>query len=100
MWDVGKSRWVRGWIYGEKAVTLTPERRARAYLNFIFFPGAQNLYCHKGVYVDIEDGPVETFNWTTEKVETCDNGQLCQESVLMIEAGKKRAEHLVGWESR
>ncbi|XP_046311426.1 testis-expressed protein 101 [Marmota monax] len=52
---------------------------------------AQHLYCHKGVYMDIEDDPAHTFNWTTEKVETCDNGELCQESVLMITAGDKTA---------
>ncbi|XP_040135611.1 testis-expressed protein 101 [Ictidomys tridecemlineatus] len=52
---------------------------------------AQHLYCHKGVYVNIEDDPAQTFNWTTEKVETCDNGELCQESVLMITAGDKTA---------
>uniref|UniRef100_A0A8D2KNV9 Testis expressed 101 n=1 Tax=Urocitellus parryii TaxID=9999 RepID=A0A8D2KNV9_UROPR len=62
----------------------------RSYLHLIFFPVAQHLYCHKGVYVNIEDDPAQTFNWTTEKVETCDNGELCQESVLMITAGKKR----------
>uniref|UniRef100_A0A8C9PG89 Testis expressed 101 n=1 Tax=Spermophilus dauricus TaxID=99837 RepID=A0A8C9PG89_SPEDA len=64
--------------------------KGKGYLHLIFFPVAQHLYCHKGVYMNIEDDPAQTFNWTTEKVETCDNGELCQESVLMITAGKKR----------
>ena len=47
----------------------------------------------------LEADPVETFNWTTDKVETCDNGALCQETVLMIKAGKMRKRHL-GWRDR
>ncbi|XP_001499773.3 testis-expressed protein 101 [Equus asinus] len=52
---------------------------------------AQNLYCHQGVYISIEDDPRHAFNWTTGKVEACDNGSFCQESVLLIKAGNKTA---------
>ncbi|XP_014650608.1 PREDICTED: testis-expressed sequence 101 protein [Ceratotherium simum simum] len=64
---------------------------------FLFLLGAssltlaKNLYCHKGVSVSIEEDPRNTFNWTTGKVETCDNGAFCQESVLLIKAGAKTA---------
>lgn len=53
-------------------------------------PAAQNFYCHKGISMTIEEDPSSVFNWTTEKVETCDNGALCQESVLIIKSGKMR----------
>nr|KAF6408228.1 testis expressed 101 [Molossus molossus] len=52
---------------------------------------AQNLSCHKGTSLNIDDSPSTAFNWTTEKVETCDNGSLCQESALMIKAGTNAA---------
>nr|XP_025705337.1 testis-expressed protein 101 isoform X1 [Callorhinus ursinus]XP_025705339.1 testis-expressed protein 101 isoform X1 [Callorhinus ursinus]XP_025705340.1 testis-expressed protein 101 isoform X1 [Callorhinus ursinus]XP_025705341.1 testis-expressed protein 101 isoform X1 [Callorhinus ursinus]XP_025705342.1 testis-expressed protein 101 isoform X1 [Callorhinus ursinus]XP_025705343.1 testis-expressed protein 101 isoform X1 [Callorhinus ursinus] len=51
----------------------------------------QNLYCHKGISVSVEKDPRKRFNWTTEKVETCDSESLCQESLLMIKAGAKTA---------
>ncbi|CAK6437147.1 unnamed protein product [Pipistrellus nathusii] len=51
---------------------------------------AQQLYCHKGIYISLEEDP-STFNWTTEKVETCDNGALCQESLMMVKSGAKTA---------
>ncbi|XP_012508815.1 PREDICTED: testis-expressed sequence 101 protein [Propithecus coquereli] len=67
-------------------------------LLFLFLLGAsasalaqQYLYCHKGVSVNIEEDPTNAFNWTTEKVETCDNGTVCQETALMIKAGTKTA---------
>ncbi|XP_049559693.1 testis-expressed protein 101 isoform X1 [Orcinus orca] len=67
-------------------------------LLFLFLLGAptlilaQNLRCQKSAFVGIEADPVETFNWTTDKAETCDNGALCQETVLMIKAaGTKTA---------
>ncbi|XP_032341796.1 testis-expressed protein 101 [Camelus ferus] len=47
----------------------------------------QNLKCQKATFKGIEEDPRDTFNWTTEKVETCDNGALCQETVLMIKSG-------------
>ncbi|XP_007941313.1 testis-expressed protein 101 [Orycteropus afer afer] len=52
---------------------------------------AQHLYCHKGIYMNIEEYPVSTYNWTTEKMETCDNGTFCQEAILMIGTGTKSA---------
>ncbi|XP_006142076.1 testis-expressed protein 101 [Tupaia chinensis] len=66
-------------------------------LLFIFFLGAssltlaQHLYCQKGITTSVEEEPWNTFNWTTGKVDTCDDGGLCQESVLMIKAGAKTA---------
>ncbi|XP_019490175.1 PREDICTED: testis-expressed sequence 101 protein [Hipposideros armiger] len=66
-------------------------------LLFLFLLGAssltmaQNLHCHKGVSMNVEEDPGSMFNWTTEKVETCDNGALCQESVLVIKSGAKTA---------
>ncbi|XP_077603497.1 testis-expressed protein 101 isoform X1 [Crocuta crocuta] len=51
----------------------------------------QNLYCHKGVSTSIEEGPSSVFNWTTEKVESCESGSFCQESLLMVKAGTKTA---------
>ncbi|XP_024624353.1 testis-expressed protein 101 [Neophocaena asiaeorientalis asiaeorientalis] len=68
-----------------------PQRRACAYLYLIFSPVAQNLRCQKSTFVGLEADPVETFNWTTDKAETCDNGALCQETVLMIKAGTRTA---------
>ncbi|KAL2763150.1 testis-expressed protein 101 isoform 2 precursor [Daubentonia madagascariensis] len=66
-------------------------------LLFLFLLGAsfsvwaQHLYCNKDVSVSIEEDPTSAFNWTTEKVDTCDNGTFCQETVLMIKAGTKTA---------
>ncbi|XP_019612162.2 testis-expressed protein 101 [Rhinolophus sinicus] len=66
-------------------------------LLFLFLLGAsslalaQDLYCHKGISMSIEEDPRSTFNWTTEKVETCDNGSLCQESMLIIKSGARTA---------
>lgn len=74
-----------------------PQRRACAYLYLIFSPVAQNLRCQKSTFVGLEADPVETFNWTTDKAETCDNGALCQETVLMIKAGKMRKRPLGWW---
>ncbi|XP_054444408.1 testis-expressed protein 101 [Pteronotus mesoamericanus] len=51
---------------------------------------AQNFYCHKGEFMSLEKDP-NAFNWTTEKVETCDNGALCHESVLIVKAGTRTA---------
>ncbi|XP_016074969.1 PREDICTED: testis-expressed sequence 101 protein [Miniopterus natalensis] len=68
--------------------SLRPEDHAWAEREHL--PMAQNLYCYKSVSVIIEDYPI-TFNWTTEKVETCDNGALCQESLLLIKSGTKTA---------
>lgn len=67
---------------------LGPQRRANAYLYLVFSPVAQNFYCYKAISMGIEEDPSSTFNWTTEKIETCDNGALCQESVLVIKSGK------------
>uniref|UniRef100_A0A8C0X4G4 UPAR/Ly6 domain-containing protein n=1 Tax=Castor canadensis TaxID=51338 RepID=A0A8C0X4G4_CASCN len=44
---------------------------------------AQQMHCHLGTSVTIESKP---SNWTTEKVETCDNGSLCQETILLIKS--------------
>ncbi|TKC53885.1 hypothetical protein EI555_018640 [Monodon monoceros] len=91
MW--GESGWVTedGFLV-KKECFGAPQRRARAYLYLIFSPVAQNLHCQKSTFVGLEADPVETFNWTTDKAETCDNGALCQETVLMVKAaGTKTA---------
>ncbi|XP_053771613.1 testis-expressed protein 101 [Desmodus rotundus] len=51
---------------------------------------AQNFYCHKGISMSVKDDP-SMFDWSTEKVETCDNGSLCQESLLIVKSGAKAA---------
>uniref|UniRef100_A0A8C0XB10 UPAR/Ly6 domain-containing protein n=1 Tax=Castor canadensis TaxID=51338 RepID=A0A8C0XB10_CASCN len=48
---------------------------------------AQQMHCHLGTSVTIESKP---SNWTTEKVETCDNGSLCQETILLIKSAGER----------
>ncbi|XP_059008714.1 testis-expressed protein 101 isoform X1 [Mustela lutreola] len=73
--------------------------RARRFQSLLFFlllgpPSLAlepSLYCHRGISTSIEKDPKRTFNWTTEKVETCDSGSFCQESLLMIKAGAKTA---------
>uniref|UniRef100_A0A8C9KU80 Testis expressed 101 n=1 Tax=Panthera tigris altaica TaxID=74533 RepID=A0A8C9KU80_PANTA len=71
-------------------------RRAQSLL-FLLLLGApslasvQNLHCHKGVFTSIEEDPSSMFNWTTEKVESCEGGSFCQESLLMVKAGAKTA---------
>ncbi|XP_049757268.1 testis-expressed protein 101 [Elephas maximus indicus] len=51
----------------------------------------QNVSCYKGIYMGIEADPLRAFNWTAGKVETCDNGRFCQETILMIAAGAEYA---------
>nr|XP_030729927.1 testis-expressed protein 101 isoform X2 [Globicephala melas] len=96
MW--GESGWVTedGFLV-KKEWFGAPQRRASAYLYLIFSPVAQNLRCQKSTFVGLEADPAETFNWTTDKAETCDNGALCQETVLMIKAGKMRTRPLGWW---
>ncbi|XP_006941251.3 testis-expressed protein 101 isoform X2 [Felis catus] len=71
-------------------------RRAQSLL-FLLLLGApslasvQNLNCHKGVFTSIEEDPSSMFNWTTEKVESCEGGSFCQESLLMVKAGAQTA---------
>ena len=48
--------------------------------------------------MSIVKDPKRMFNWTTDKVETCDSGSFCQESLLMIKSGKARKGSWVGWE--
>ncbi|EPQ11863.1 Testis-expressed protein 101 [Myotis brandtii] len=67
-----------------------PRRRAGADLYPVPTPVAQHLYCHKGISMSLEEDP-SAFNWTTERVETCDNGALCQESLMMVKSGAKMA---------
>ncbi|XP_068847739.1 testis-expressed protein 101 [Capricornis sumatraensis] len=53
---------------------------------------AQKLFCQKGTFTGIQEDPANTFNWTSEKVEACDNGALCQETILLVKtAGTKTA---------
>lgn len=80
---------------GKLGVGPHKERQMRIFISSPS-PVAQHLYCHKGTSVNIEADPRSTFNWTTEKVETCDNGALCQESVLIIKSGNGRKGKL-GW---
>ena len=67
-----------------------PQRRAGAHPDLLFSPAVQNLNCHKGVFTSIEEDPSSMFNWTTEKVESCEGGSFCQESLLMVKAGEMR----------
>ncbi|KAK2489341.1 hypothetical protein MC885_001511, partial [Smutsia gigantea] len=78
----------RGWASGGKGATGAPRRRAYV---LIFSPVAPALHCSKGISVSIEEHRGSAFNWTTERVETCDNGTFCQESALLIRAGAKAA---------
>nr|NP_001233629.1 testis-expressed protein 101 precursor [Cricetulus griseus]Q7TQN2.1 RecName: Full=Testis-expressed protein 101; AltName: Full=Lipid raft-associated glycoprotein TEC-21; Flags: Precursor [Cricetulus griseus]AAP73441.1 lipid raft-associated glycoprotein TEC-21 [Cricetulus griseus] len=55
---------------------------------------AQSLQCAVSKVLRLEDDPSRTFNWTSkpDKVETCNPGELCQETVLLIKAeGTKTA---------
>lgn len=79
----------RGWL---------PQRGASAYLGLISSPAEPDFYCHKGIWMSIVKDPKRMFNWTTDKVETCDSGSFCQESLLMIKSGKARKGSWVGWE--
>lgn len=45
----------------------------------------------------VEKDPTNSFNWTTEQVETCEKKALCQETIIMITAGKMRKGQLK-WE--
>ncbi|KAM7340123.1 testis-expressed protein 101 [Alexandromys fortis] len=64
------------------------------YLLLLFLLGAshwtlvQNLRCMVSRIQRLEEDPGRTFNWTskTEKVESCNSGELCQETVLLIKA--------------
>lgn len=47
----------------------------------------QNIYCQVSQTLSLEDDPGRTFNWTS-KAEQCNPGELCQETVLLIRAGK------------
>uniref|UniRef100_A0A8D0NUS3 UPAR/Ly6 domain-containing protein n=1 Tax=Sus scrofa TaxID=9823 RepID=A0A8D0NUS3_PIG len=49
---------------------------------------AQKLPCQRSTFMGLESDPMYTFNWTTDNVEICDNGALCQETVLMIRSGR------------
>ncbi|XP_004644483.1 testis-expressed protein 101 [Octodon degus] len=49
-----------------------------------FLTMAEDLQCQKSVVVAIEEDPMNSFNWTAEEVETCVQGALCQESLVMI----------------
>ncbi|KAM5236378.1 LOW QUALITY PROTEIN: testis-expressed protein 101 [Ctenodactylus gundi] len=84
MW--GRSSWVTKDGFMMKRDDFAPQRRASTDLYFVFFPVANNLSCQKGVSVTVEENPGSTFNWTTDEVETCDNGALCQETIVMIKA--------------
>ncbi|KAI4558502.1 hypothetical protein MJT46_013144 [Ovis ammon polii x Ovis aries] len=50
---------------------------------------AQKLFCQKGTFTGIQEDPANTFNWTSEKVEACDNGALCQETILLVKTETK-----------
>ena len=45
----------------------------------------------------IQEDATNMFNWTSEKVEACDNGTLCQETILLIKTGKMRKGQLGWW---
>ncbi|XP_063108325.1 testis-expressed protein 101 [Cavia porcellus] len=51
-----------------------------------FLTLAQHLLCQKSVSLTIEEDPSNSFNWTTEQVETCEQNALCQETIIMITA--------------
>ncbi|XP_023445067.1 testis-expressed protein 101 [Dasypus novemcinctus] len=52
---------------------------------------AQPLYCNKGKTMYVDRNSITAFNWTTEKVDTCDNGTFCQETLLVFQAGTETA---------
>ena len=54
---------------------------------FLIFLVVQNTYCQVSQTLSLEDDPGRTFNWTS-KAEQCNPGELCQETVLLIKAGK------------
>uniref|UniRef100_A0A8B9XF76 UPAR/Ly6 domain-containing protein n=1 Tax=Bos mutus grunniens TaxID=30521 RepID=A0A8B9XF76_BOSMU len=58
---------------------------------------AQKLFCQKGTFMGIQEDATNMFNWTSEKVEACDNGTLCQETILLIKTGKMRKGQLGWW---
>ncbi|CAH7384320.1 testis-expressed protein 101 [Phodopus roborovskii] len=54
----------------------------------------QSLHCEVSRILRLEDDPSRNFNWTSkpDKVEKCDYGELCQETVLLIKGeGTKTA---------
>ena len=95
----GRGEWLGqgGWISGEKSDLWPRQRRTSAHLYLLFSPVAQKLFCQKGTFVGIQEDPATMFNWTSKKVETCDNGALCQETILLIRAGKMRKGRLGWW---
>lgn len=103
LWGWGRARGVvgsRGMDFWWKRSGLWPrQRRTSAHLYLLFSPVAQKLFCQKGTFVGIQEDRANTFNWTSKKVETCDNGALCQETILLIRAGKIRKGRL-GWRGR
>lgn len=54
---------------------------------FFIFPVVQNISCEVSQTLSLEDDPSRTFNWTS-KAEICNPGEFCQETVLLIKAGK------------
>ncbi|KAL1765004.1 testis-expressed sequence 101 protein [Sigmodon hispidus] len=45
----------------------------------------QNLHCEVSRNLRLEDDPGQTFNWTSD-IESCNPGELCQETILLIKA--------------
>ena len=88
VWGIcGKGLAHRGW-WGR----VTPRRRKGKFI-FLIFPVVQNMSCEVSKTLSLEDDPSRTFNWTS-KAEKCNPGEFCQETVLLIKAGK--AERMVG----
>lgn len=77
----------RGWIYGGKR---SPHGEEQLIIFYPIFPVAQSLHCAVSKVLRLEDDPSRTFNWTSKpgKVEKCSPGELCQETVLLIKAGR------------
>lgn len=74
-----------GWVRGGKG-RLTEAGNCPVYFNLVS-PVVRNLRCEVGTALGLEDDPSQTFNWTS-KAEQCHPGELCQETVMLIKAGK------------
>uniref|UniRef100_A0A8C6QZN0 Testis expressed gene 101 n=2 Tax=Nannospalax galili TaxID=1026970 RepID=A0A8C6QZN0_NANGA len=66
------------------------------YVQFFFVLGtsswtlAQPLHCEVGRTLSLEEDPGKTFNWTSDKVESCVSGTFCQETLLLIKAARTK----------
>ncbi|XP_062031940.1 CD177 antigen [Lepus europaeus] len=52
-------------------------------------PESDALTCYRGSMIKLGQSHQEPAQWTTPGTETCDAGELCQETLLLIDAGHK-----------